>query len=109
MSIAVALGLVCKFPERRSIASKRLVADLSGLQQNFWPDFRLTNMPLYYVELEWNGREQGEPLWFPNLHTAEREAKEIAAEIIRQLGLRSINLSIRDQHKVIQKEIVVSD
>jgi hypothetical protein len=66
-------------------------------------------MPLYYVELEWDGREQGEALWFPDLDSAEREAKEVAAEIIRQLGLRSINLSIRDQHKVIQKEIVVSN
>ena len=68
----------------------------------------LSIMPLYYFELEWDGRELEEPLWFPDLETAEREAREVAAEIARHIGLPSINASIRDHYKVIQKEMVVS-
>ena len=53
-------------------------------------------------------------MWFPDLDMAEREAREIAAEIASKLGIKKggrkrVGVCIRDHHKRIQREIVVSD
>ena len=84
------------------------IRTLAALLASHSAKHRWSDVPLYYFELTWDGRELDEPLWFPDLKAAEREAREVAVEVVRRLGPRSINVSIRDQYKVIQKEIVVS-
>jgi len=68
----------------------------------------LVKMPLYFLDFRFDGRElDGEPLWFPSLDAAEREATELAAKILRKIGPVSVSVCIRDQHKRAHKKIVV--
>ena len=68
-------------------------------------------MPLYYFDFRYDqGRAvANQGMWFPDSSAAEREAREIAAKIKAKLGVGGVTVSIRDQSKVIQKEISVSD
>ena len=77
-------------------------------------NFRLrpafSNMPLFFFDVRFDERTlTDEGLWYPNLKQAELEAQGAAEEIIRKLGSRKVTVTIRDQHKVVQKKIIVPD
>ena len=67
-------------------------------------------MPLYYFDFRYKeGRAvANHGMWFPDLEAAEREAIDISTQIRIKLGIRRVEVCIRDDHKRIQKEIVDS-
>jgi hypothetical protein len=75
------------------------------------PNRRALNfMPLYFFDLQWNGRDlPGKPHWFSNVGAAERVIRAAAQEIKANLGVPKLNIRIRDEHNVIRKELDVSD
>jgi len=69
-----------------------------------------THMPLFILDLKYGDDRtlENEMLWFPDVETAEGAARDIGHEIIRRLGFDKINIAIHDQHRRLQKELVVS-
>jgi hypothetical protein len=67
-------------------------------------------MPLFYFDF-WYKDDRAltdEGMWFPDLGMAEREAREIAAQIASKLGVKRVGVCIRDHDMRVQREIVVS-
>jgi hypothetical protein len=79
-------------------------------EQNIQRRPALFRMPLFYFDIRLDKKRMldDEALWDPNLQTAEREAREVASEIMHKLRVESVSVSIRDRHSRPQMDIIVA-